>query len=261
MDRTALKRLLQQVKQGRVTVPEALERLRHLPVEDLGFSKIDSHRALRRGFPEVIFCEGKAPEQTLAIIERMWEHGSEVLATRCPAGVAEAVLRKHPRAQYFERSRALVMQRRKRRPRAGLVLVVSAGTSDIPVAEEAAVTARALGDRVEELYDVGVAGIHRILRESPLLSKASVIVVAAGMEGALASVVGGLVEVPVVAVPTSVGYGASFGGIAALLGMLNSCSAGVVVVNIDNGFGAGYAASLINQAGGRRKGTSSGGSS
>ena len=259
MNRAQVKRLLQQVKDGRVAVPEALERLRHMPVEDLGFSKIDSHRALRTGFPEVVFCQGKTPKETLAIVERMWEHGDEVLATRCPAEVAKAALKKYPKAQYFERSRVLLVRRRQRRPRGGLILVISAGTSDIPVAEEAAVTARALGNRVEELYDVGVAGIHRILRESPLLAQASVVVVAAGMEGALASVVGGLVDVPVVAVPTSVGYGASFGGIAALLGMLNSCSAGVVVVNIDNGFGAGYAASLINQAGRRRRRTRSGG--
>jgi len=261
MNRAQVKRLLQQVKEGRLAVSEALERLRHMPVEDLGFSKIDSHRALRKGFPEVVFCQGKTPEQTLAIIERMGKHGDEVLATRCPAEVAQVVLQRNPKAEYFERSRVLLVRRRRQRPRGGLILVISAGTSDIPVAEEAAVTARALGNRVEELYDVGVAGIHRILRESPLLAQASVVVVAAGMEGALASVVGGLVDVPVVAVPTSVGYGASFGGIAALLGMLNSCSAGVVVVNIDNGFGAGYAASLINQAGGRRGKSRSGGCS
>jgi len=253
MDRKQIERLLKAVQDGQMSVPEAVEQLRRLPFEDLGFSRIDRHRALRRGFPEVVYCQGKRPEHTRAIIRRMIEQGGEVLATRCPPEVAEAVQEEHPKARYYERSRVLVFQRRSRRPKGGLILVVSAGTSDIPVAEEAVVTARTLGGRVEELYDVGVAGIHRLLHETPLLEQASVIVVVAGMEGALASVVSGLVDVPVIAVPTSVGYGASFGGIAALLGMLNSCSAGVVVVNIDNGFGAGYAAWLMHQGDKRRK--------
>jgi hypothetical protein len=245
MDRKHIAALLQQVRNGTLEIPEALDKLRNFPFEDLGFSRIDSHRALRRGFPEVIFCQGKTKDQIVAIAERMRQHGSDVLATRCSAETAEVLIEKFPKAQYFEQSRALVIESRRKSPKGGLVLVVSAGTTDIPVAQEAAVTARALGSRVQELYDVGVAGLHRLLAESPLLQQASVIVVAAGMEGALPSVVSGLVDVPVIAVPTSVGYGASFGGLAALLGMLNSCSAGVVVVNIDNGFGAGYAASMI----------------
>lgn len=252
---------MEQVKSGQVQVDEAIERLRHLPVDNLVFSRIDSHRALRTGFPEVIFCKGKAPEHIIAIVERMLEHGSDILATRCPEPVAGELLKKHPGAQYHPLSGALVIEKKKKHPQGGLILVISAGTADIPVAEEAAVTARLMGNRVEELYDVGVAGIHRLLRESPLLDRASVIVVAAGMEGALASVVGGLVDVPVIAVPTSIGYGASFGGLSALLTMLNSCSAGVMVVNIDNGFGAGYAASMINQVHKKKRANRSGGRS
>ncbi len=261
MEARRIRQLLQQVQKGRLGVEEALEKLRHLPDEDLGFSKIDSHRALRRGFPEVIYCQGKSPEQIEAIVDRMVQRESDVLATRCPAEVAQMLVDKYPRAVYHKLSRAFTIERRKKRSQGGLILVISAGTSDIPVAEEALVTARMMGNRVEPLYDVGVAGIHRLLRRTELLQQARVIVVAAGMEGALPSVVSGLVEAPVVAVPTSVGYGASFGGVAALLGMLNSCSAGVVVVNIDNGFGAGYAASLINRAGGKKSSPRGGGQS
>jgi len=254
MDRAQIRALLEKVEKGSLSVEEALEKLRHFPVQDLGHTQIDTHRALRRGFPEVIFCQGKKSEQIEVIVERMAESGSQVLATRCPAEVARSIVGKVPGARYHPLSGALVVGDKKKSLKGGLVLVVSAGTSDIPVAEEAAVTAETLGCRVQTLYDAGVAGIHRLLRQSKLLTEAAVIIVVAGMEGALPSVVGGLVEAPVIAVPTSVGYGASFGGLAALLAMLNSCSPGVLVVNIDNGFGAGYAATLIVQSVGRKSG-------
>lgn len=253
MDRKWIQALLEQVKVGTVDVPEAMEQLRNFPVSEVPGARIDSQRALRTGYPEVIFCLGKSRDQIVAIVDRMLADGSDVLATRCPAEVAEEIVAMNSSAVYYERSSVLWIQSRKKRPKGGLILVISAGTSDIPVAEEAAVTARSLGNRVEEIHDAGVAGLHRLLVHRPLLDEASVLIVVAGMEGALPSVVGGLVEAPVIAVPTSVGYGASFGGIAALLGMLNSCSSGVVVVNIDNGFGAGFAASLINRNAGRRK--------
>lgn len=233
----------------------AMNRLRLLPFEDLGFAKVDHHRTIRRGFPEVIFSQGKTADQVVAIIKRMVKRNSNVLATRATPAIFAAVRKAVPTARYHEAARLIEVvspsSRRPRRTSGAPVLVVTAGTADIPVAEEAAVTAEWMGSKVERLYDVGVAGIHRLLGHQDLIRRAGVIVVVAGMEGALASVVGGLVDKPVIAVPTSVGYGASFEGLAALLGMLNSCASGVVVVNIDNGFGAGYFAGLINRPRGK----------
>jgi len=244
-----LRELLKQVQSGAITVEQALERLRHLPFEDLEFAKLDTHRPLRKGFPEAVYSPGKTPHQIAALMKRLVEHGQTALATRAPREVYEAVHAELPEAEYHEPARIIVLRaaesQRPEESGGGMVLVISAGTADQPVAEEAAVTAETMGCRVERLYDVGVAGIHRLLRHSDKLSQARAIVVVAGMEGALASVVGGLARAPVVAVPTSVGYGASFGGIGALLTMLNSCAGGVAVVNIDNGYGAGYFAGLI----------------
>jgi pyridinium-3,5-biscarboxylic acid mononucleotide synthase len=242
----SLRDLLEQVSDGRAGVDEAVERLRRLPFDDLGFAKVDHHRALRTGFPEVVYCAGKEVEDVAAILAACAAGGGPVLATRATVPMYEAAAARLPGLRYAERARALVYEPEPLPKREGTVLVVAAGTSDLPVAEEAAVTADVMGNHVERLYDVGVAGIHRLLAHGEALQGASVLVVAAGMEGALPSVVGGLVRRPVIAVPTSVGYGASFGGLAALLGMLNSCAPGVTVVNIDNGFGAGFAASLIN---------------
>jgi NCAIR mutase (PurE)-related protein len=251
MNQKVLLALLRSVRTNRVTPEEAVERLRHLPYEDMGFARMDNHRALRQGFPEVIFCEGKTVEQVAAIAGRIVERHGSLLATRATSTIFDAVRAIAPRAVYHPLSRAIIVKEaRPARPR-GRILVVSAGTSDIPVAEEAAVTADVLGSRVETRYDVGVAGLHRILDARPSLEAANVVVVAAGMDGVLPSVVGGLVAKPVIAVPTSVGYGASFHGLAALLTMLNSCAAGVAVVNIDNGFGAGVLAHRINVLGGR----------
>ena len=248
MNPERLRRLLGELAAGQETVDGALERLAWAPVEDAEFARIDHHRALRQGYPEVIFGEGKTAEQVVTIAERLAEHGGGMLATRLSPDVADRLLARFPTIEYSRLARAAWLPAREpsRREARGTVLVVSAGTSDLPVAEEAGITARALGNPVETLTDVGVAGLHRLLSESGALRRAAVVIVVAGMEGALPSVVGGLVGVPVIAVPTSVGYGASFGGIAALLGMLNSCAAGVTVVNIDNGFGAGFAASRIN---------------
>jgi len=229
-----------------MTVEEAIKELRHLPFEDIGFAKIDHHRALRCGSQEVIFCSGKTPEQVAQIAERIVNRGHSVLATRASPEQYVSVKAMLPEAEYKAEARCIVYQREKTPPR-GLVLIVTAGTSDIPVAAEAAVTAELYGAKVEMIVDVGVAGIHRVLHYIERLQEANVIVVVAGMEGALASVVAGIVAQPVIGVPTSVGYGASFQGIAPLLTMLNSCAAGVAVVNIDNGFGAGYMAALINQ--------------
>ena len=247
MDPAKLKELLESVASGAVSPDAAIERLRALPFEDLGFAKIDHHRNLRKGFPETIFCSGKTPEQVVGIIERMRAHGSNILATRCSAEVVGAVLAAYPDAVHHEAAHAVTITVTRPEQLDGYVAVVCAGTSDIPVAEEAAVTCEAMGNTVERVYDVGVAGIHRLLDRRTVLHDANAIVVCAGMEGALASVVAGLVETPVIAVPTSIGYGASFGGIAALLGMLNSCAVGVTVVNIDNGFGAGAYAGIINR--------------
>ena len=246
MNRTQLETLLTNVAAGTVTPQEGLEQLRFLPYEDIGFARIDHHRTLRQGVPEVIFCQGKTVEQIRDISERILNRGGDLLATRITPDAAEALLTLAPQAVYHAMARVVVVQQEVRQPTEGTILVAAAGTSDIAVAEEAMVTARALGSQVQTAYDVGVAGLHRLLDMWDLLMAVRVIVVVAGMEGALASVVGGLVDKPVIAVPTSVGYGASFGGLAALLAMLNSCAAGVAVVNIDNGFGAGYMAHTIN---------------
>ena len=248
MDPTWIRELLERVRANRLGVDEALQELRHLPFRDLGYATVDHHRHLRTGFPEVVFGEGKSAEQIAGILAEIGRGGANCLVTRVTAEKARLVLGRIAGAAYDEKARAVTLVQRPIEDRGrGTVLVVSAGTSDIPVAEEAAVTAHLMGNRVERLFDVGVAGIHRLLGRREVVDRAEVLVVVAGMEGALASVVGGLVDRPVIAVPTSVGYGASFGGIAALLGMLNSCAAGVTVVNIDNGFGAGYVASLINR--------------
>jgi len=254
VDRDAIAQVLRDVRDGSLTVEEAVQRLAVLPYADMGFARLDLHRELRRGFPEVVLAEGKEPADAAAIVERLVSHGGKVLATRASEETFRRVRERVPEAAYHPRSRTVTVGEPGPEEGVGLVLVLSAGTSDIPVAEEAAVTARMMGNRVVEQYDVGVAGIHRLVGSAESLRKARSIVVAAGMEGALASVVSGLVEVPVIAVPTSVGYGASFHGLAALLGMLNSCSAGVTVVNIDNGFGGGYAAGLINRLACRREG-------
>lgn len=250
MDPDALRILLDDVREGRLPVDAAVEQLRHLPFEDLGFAKLDHHRALRTGFPEVVYCPGKRTEHILAIVARLREQASQVLATRADAPVAEAILQAFPQSQYREIARMVLipgLQPAASPPRVhGTVAVVAAGTADLPVAEEAAVTVEALGSPVERIYDVGVAGLHRLLAHRQQLYDAAVVVVVAGMEGALASVVGGLVSAPVVAVPTSIGYGSHFGGLAPLLTMLNSCATGVAVMNIDNGFGAGAYAHLVN---------------
>jgi NCAIR mutase (PurE)-related protein len=253
MNAKSLQSLFAQVRAKKLSPDEAVQRLRHLPFEDLDFAKVDHHRALRQGMPEVIFSEGKTPGQVAKIFSRLAEHEGNILATRATeeqfqavqAAVAET--RDARRLEYRPLARAITLQRDRKRYGKGVIAVVSAGTSDIPVAEEAVVTAELMGNRVQHLYDVGVAGIHRLLAHRSVLAKARVIIVCAGMEGALPSVVGGLVGVPVIAVPTSVGYGAAFKGLAALLGMLNSCASNVSVVNIDNGFGAAYVASLINR--------------
>ena len=246
MEIERLKTLLEQVKDGKVAVEDALQSLRTLPFEDLGFSKIDHHRQLRTGFPEVIFCEGKTVAHVKQISERILAAGHPLLATRATPDMYEAVKEIAPEARYNALGRTIAVSESDAAGVSG-ILVVSAGTSDLPVAEEAAETAQMMGNQPERLYDVGVAGLHRLISNHEKLLTARVIIVVAGMEGALPSVVGGLVDCPVIAVPTSIGYGASFGGLAALLGMLNSCASGVTVVNIDNGFGAGYSASLINR--------------
>jgi pyridinium-3,5-biscarboxylic acid mononucleotide synthase len=243
--------LLTRVQQGGLTVEQALERLRTFPYEDLGFAKVDHHRSLRTGFPEVIFCPGKTVEQIVEIARRLAASGGNVLATRAAPEVFEAVRKELPAAEYHQVARAVVIRSEERPEPVGDIGVISAGTADLPVAEEAALTAELMGGRVNRVYDVGVAGIHRLLDNWERLSGARVLVVVAGMEGALASVVGGLAACPIIAVPTSVGYGAHFGGLAPLLTMLNSCATGVAVVNIDNGFGAGYTAALINRVGER----------
>jgi pyridinium-3,5-biscarboxylic acid mononucleotide synthase len=248
LDKKRIKRLLGKVKTGDVSVDEAVARLRDLPFEDIEVACIDHHRSIRRGASEVIFGEGKEVEDILAIMDRMIAQEENILITRLSPEKAVKIKKKYPKAKYYPRSRTLTLIQHTQEPRGkGTILVISAGTSDIPVAEEAAVTGRFMGNEVDTLYDLGVSGLHRLLAHREKLLKASVIIVVAGMEGALPSVVGGLVDKPVIAVPSSVGYGASFQGIAALLGMLNSCASGVTVVNIDNGFGAAYAASLMNR--------------
>jgi pyridinium-3,5-biscarboxylic acid mononucleotide synthase len=243
----SIRQLFEQVRKGKLTPDDALSRLRHLPFEDLGFAKVDHHRALRNGMPEIILGEGKTPAQVAGIFARLAKHGGNILATRSTEKQFAAVKKKVRAVEFRDAARAIVLQRDPTKYGKGIIAVVSAGTSDIPVAEEAVVTAELMGNEVQHFYDVGVAGIHRLLANRVALTKARVVIVCAGMEGALPSVVGGLVGVPVIAVPTSIGYGASFKGMAALLGMLNSCASNVSVVNIDNGFGAGYVASLINR--------------
>ena len=247
MNRAQIEALLKEVSEGSTSVHEAMDRLNGLPFEDLGFAKLDHHRALRTGMPEVIFASGKTPEQVAAIFARMAKAGGNVLATRAAREYFEAVIAEEPRAIYHETARAITLSQAPAIPGKGAVAVVCAGTSDLPVAEEAQLTAETMGNEVDTIHDIGVAGIHRLMSNRERLTQARVVVVCAGMEGALPSAVGGLVSCPVIAVPTSVGYGASFNGLAALLGMLNSCASNVTVVNIDNGFGAGYVASLINR--------------
>ncbi len=247
MDQAHLKHLLEQVRDGAVDIDDALGRLRHMPFEDLGFAKVDHHRAIRQGMPEVIFGQGKAPEHVAAIAEKLLERSNNLLCTRTAPDAAELVRARCPDAEYFPMSGVLRVWRDRTLHGKGTIAVVCAGTSDIPVAEEAQLTAEVMGNTVDTIHDIGVAGIHRLMANRERLHQARVAVVCAGMEGALPSVVGGLVACPVIAVPTSVGYGASFHGLAALLGMLNSCASNVTVVNIDNGFGAGFVASLINR--------------
>jgi len=247
MDQHQLRSLFEQVRDGAVDIDAALDRVRHLPFEDLGFAKVDHHRELRHGMPEVILAKGKTSDQVIAIASRLLEQSQNVLITRADAACAEAVRNSLAEAEYFPLSGAIRFWRDRTVRGTGTVAVVCAGTSDVPVAEEAQVTAEVMGNRVLAIHDIGVAGIHRLMHHRQALMAARVVVVCAGMEGALPSVVGGLVSCPVIAVPTSVGYGASFHGLAALLGMLNSCASNVAVVNIDNGFGAGYVASLINR--------------
>jgi len=248
MDIRKLEDLLKKVKSGKITLDKALAELKSLPFEDLGFTRIDHHRSLRKGFPEVIWGEGKTSGQILSIIKQLKRKGQNILITRLEEKKAKAIRKVFPKSQYYPISKVLThLTHSVKSEGKGTILVITAGTTDIPVAEEALVTARFMGNRVEAIYDVGVAGIHRLLSERERLEGARVLIVVAGMEGALPSVVGGLVDRPVIAVPTSVGYGTSFGGITALLAMLNSCASGIAVVNIDNGFGAGYMASLINR--------------
>jgi NCAIR mutase (PurE)-related protein len=248
MDINDLKHLLTAVQTGDLTIDEGLERLSKLPFEDAGIAMVDHHRALRQGVPEVILGESKSAEQIAIIVQKMLTHGDNILATRVSSEKAEILSNNYPDGEYDSLARTFILQQKPFEDLGrGKILVICAGTSDLPVAKEAAVTARIFNNQVEELIDVGVAGIHRLLAHTNLLREASVIIVVAGMEGALPSVVGGLVDVPVIAVPTSVGYGAAFEGVAALLGMLNSCAGGVTVVNIDNGFGAAFAATRINR--------------
>ena len=247
MNRDGIKKLLEQVREGRIKVSEAADRLSNLPYEDLSFARVDHHRDLRLGFPEVILGQGKTAEQITLIAERILTNSSNLLISRTTDGVFAAVRQLAPDAEFHSDARMISVVRDRTELGDGVIAVISAGTSDIPVAEEAAITATAMGNRVSRVYDVGVAGIHRLLGARGDFEAARVVIVVAGMEGALPSVVGGMVSVPVIAVPTSIGYGASFDGLAALLAMLNSCASNVTVVNIDNGFGAGFVASLINR--------------
>jgi NCAIR mutase (PurE)-related protein len=242
-----IQEVLRQLRRKSITTGKALERLKHLPFEDLGFAKIDHHRTLRRGFPEVVFGEGKTVPQIVAIVARMARRGHPVLVTRVGEPAYRAVRAHHPKARYHQAARAITLGLASRPSGRRGILVLAAGTSDLPVAEEAALTAETMGNRVDRAYDVGVAGLHRLLAQRGKLRRARVIVAIAGMEGALPGVVAGLVSAPVIGVPTSVGYGTGLKGVAALMGMLNSCSSGLLVVNIDNGFGAGYSAAVINR--------------
>lgn len=247
MNTEYIRNILESVQKGETSVEQAMESLKQLPYTDLGFAKVDHHRQLRRGYPEVIFCAGKTPAQVKGIVESMLPHGENILATRASVEIFKEVQLCHPEVEYNELGRTITIRQKAVTPTSSYIAIVTAGTSDIPVAEEAAVTAEIFGNRIERVYDVGVAGIHRLYDRLDILRGAKVLVVIAGMEGALPSVVGGLVDKPVIAVPTSIGYGAAFQGIAALLGMLTSCTSGIGVVNIDNGFGAAYLASMINK--------------
>ncbi len=247
MNETKLRQLLADVRDRHLSIETAGRRLKSLAIHDLNFAKVDGHRSLRKGFPEVIYCEGKTPTQIVKIADKILQHNDNLLATRCAPEAVRALRRAFPKARHHAAARIVTVVKKPLPKHPGVIAVLCAGTTDIPVAEEAAVTADIMGNTVKRFYDVGVAGLHRLLAVNEELLAANVLIVVAGMEGALPSVVGGLVDKPVIAVPTSVGYGASFGGIAALLAMLNSCASGVTVVNINNGFGAGYAASLINQ--------------
>ena len=243
-----LKKILEDVKNNELDIDSALEILKDLPYEDLGYAHIDHHRSIRNGYPEVIYCKGKSDEHILGIIDRMNKKNTNILGTRCRKETFEKIIKIYPNAEYEELSQILKIKNEEIKEQGkGKILIVTGGTSDIPVADEAYFTAEFFGNKVERLYDVGVAGIHRLLCNRNIIEEARVIVAVAGMEGALPSVVGGLVDVPVIAVPTSVGYGANFDGLAPLLAMLNSCASGISVVNIDNGFGAGYLASIINK--------------
>jgi len=246
MTRKEIENLLKEVKSGQKSVEEALNVLQNFPYTDLGFAKIDHHREMRTGYPEIVYCAGKTIEQAIGIFRLMSANENNIIGTRADERMFEAVKEAIPEVVYYPVARIISIQRKKTKSTAGKIAVITAGTSDMPVAEEAAVTAELLGNKVIRIYDAGVAGIHRLVDKLPEIKSSRVIIVIAGMEGALASVVGGLVDKPVIAVPTSVGYGANFGGISALLAMLTSCSAGVTVVNIDNGFGAGFSASMIN---------------
>ncbi|WP_028309239.1 nickel pincer cofactor biosynthesis protein LarB [Desulfitibacter alkalitolerans] len=249
MNENMIKQLLLAVKTGEMDIEQAVCQFKNLPFEDLGYAKIDHHRQLRKGFPEVIYGEGKTSEHIVNIMKKLKERScSNVLATRINKEVYEVIKEQLPEAKYYQDARILMIEQGEKKAR-GCIVILSAGTSDLPVAEEAAITAEAMGNNVVRIYDTGVAGIHRLLAQRERLNQAKVIIVVAGMEGALASVVGGLVDKPIIAVPTSVGYGTSFNGLSALLTMLNSCASGVSVVNIDNGFGAAYSASLINALG------------
>ena len=241
-----MKKILQDFKQGKASLEEVLEKIKNLPYEDLGFAKIDTHRRIRKGFTETIYCQGKTIDQIVQIFKTMSKGENNILATKVTKEIYNEVKKIFPDIEFHEKARMLVLRREKNKIKKGKILVITAGTSDIPVAEEAVITAEVMGNNVESCFDVGVAGVHRLFDIKDKIFDANVIIVVAGMEGALASIVGGLTSKPVIAVPTSVGYGASFNGIAPLLTMLNSCAEGVVVVNIDNGFGAGYFASLIN---------------
>ena len=240
--------ILKEYKAGKIGLEQVLEKIRALPYEDLGFAKIDTHRVFRKGIPETIFCKGKTIPQILKIVDAMSKHDHSILATKANKKIFSALKKKYPTAEYNGYAKMIIIRKQKQgKPKKGKILVITAGTSDIPVAEEAVVTAELMGNIVEKVYDIGVAGVHRLFDVKEKIFDANVIIVVAGMEGALASIVGGLTSKPVIAVPTSVGYGASFKGIAPLLTMMNTCAEGVVVVNIDNGFGAGYFASLINR--------------
>jgi NCAIR mutase (PurE)-related protein len=247
MDPRELRKLLEDVQKQKLSPDAAMEQLRHLPFEDLGYAHVDHHRHLRQGFPEVVFAQGKSPDQIAGIVGSLLKRSGNLLITRAFQEAYDRIREVAPDAQFRPASKCIFVQRDRKIYGRGVIAVVSAGTSDIPVAEEAAVTATVMGNRVQTFYDLGVAGLHRLLLHKEQLFKARVLIVVAGMEGALPSVVGGLVSSPVIAVPSSIGYGASFQGLAALLAMLNSCASNVTVVNIDNGFGAGYVASLINR--------------